>query len=81
MERTPIKTQHLVMAQRIISFVQEQGWDIEAIAIARYDDNENPLIGAGEGEDWKGPKLKWSLRLSVAPRDDDSVKVPVKEPI
>lgn len=74
MTRTPITNQHLVIAQRIISFVQEQGWDIEGIRIERYDDNENRFLGKPEsGEDWKAPVYRWSLNLSVAPRDDDKL--------
>ncbi|HJW31562.1 MAG TPA: hypothetical protein VJ508_20180 [Saprospiraceae bacterium] len=76
MERLPITSQHLVIAQRIISFVQEQGWDIEGVSIERYDERDNPFVGRVEGDDWKGPKIKWALRLAVSPRDFDEVKVP-----
>lgn len=76
MERSPITSDQLVIAQRIISFVQEQGWDIEGISIERFDENYNPLVGKVDGDEWKGRKLKWALRLSVSPRDFDTVKVP-----
>ena len=79
MEKLPITSQHLVIAQRIVDFVQQQGWDVDGIHIQRYDDNDHPLIGKTEGDEWKGAKIKWSLRLEVAPRDDDTIKVPAKE--
>lgn len=81
MERLPITNQHLVIAQRIISFVQEQGWDIETVSIERYDERDNPFVGRVEGDDWKGAKIKWALRLSVAPKDEAEVKKNVPTPI
>lgn len=78
MERSPITSDQLVIAQKIISFVQEQGWDIEGISIERFDENYNPLIGKDDGDTWKGKKLKWALRLSVSPRDFETVKTQTK---
>lgn len=80
-QRLPITNDHLVIAQRIISFVQKQGWDIEGLSIERYDGRDNPLIGTEEGDAWKGKKLKWMLRLTVGPRDDEEFKVPKKDPL
>lgn len=73
MQKQAITSQHLAMAQKIIAFVQEQGWDVDGIEVYRYDDNAHAMIGDVPGEDWKGKELKWGLRLSVAPRDDAEV--------
>lgn len=75
MERLPITSKHLAIAQRIISFVQEQGWDVNGISIERFDERANPFIDH-QGEEWKERKLKWALSLSVMPRDEEEVKVP-----
>lgn len=79
MKLVPITQQHLVVAQKIIMFVQELGWDVDTISIERYDDNDRPFLGKDDADGWKGQKLKWHLRLGVAPRDDDEIKVPVKQ--
>lgn len=80
MPNLPITSTHLQIAQRIIEFVQAQGWDIEGIEIHRYDDNDKPFIGKDAADAWKGEVRKWTLRLSVAPRDDGTELVPKKEP-
>lgn len=72
MKMVPITSQHLEIAQRIVSFVQEQGWDIHGMEIDRYNARENPFIDS-QGEDWKGPKINWSLTIRVGPREDDEV--------
>ena len=68
----PITNSQWAIAQKIIEFVQAQGWDITALGIERYDAGQ--LFGRStEGEEWKGKDLKWSLSLSVAPRDDEEM--------
>jgi hypothetical protein len=78
MKMLPITSQHLLIAQKIVSFVQEQGWDITGLEITRYNERNHPLLGEDEGESWKGAKMKWHLHISTAPRDNEEV-VPVTE--
>ena len=70
----PITNQHWVIAQKIIAFVQEQGWDITGLSIERYDAGTR-FGEVPEGEAWKGKDLRWSLNISVAPRDDEEMVV------
>jgi len=80
MKKMAITNTHLTIAQRIIAFVQEQGWDVDGIEIYRYDPQENPFSANESGEDWKSRKIKWGLRLSVGPRNDDEL-VPKKQTV
>jgi hypothetical protein len=71
-----IASEELAVAQRIIEFVQAQGWDVEGIEVYRYED-----IGPFEhAEKWQRPARKWGLSIKVAPRDDEEPSpVPARE--
>jgi hypothetical protein len=79
MSKTKITQTHLAVAQAIINFVQEHGWDVDGIEIYRYDADASPFSrGSDPGDEWKeGRKIKWGLALRVGPRDDEEL-VPVK---
>jgi len=78
MNTPPISSDHLLIAQRIIAFVQEQGWDIHTIHIERYVDH--PFFGGllpEAGEEWKakvGVERKWAMNIVVGPRDEKELK-------
>lgn len=74
MNTPPISSDHLLIAQRIIAFVQEQGWDIHTIHIERY--MEQSWMPTESGDDWKakGAERKWAMNIIVGPRDDKELK-------
>jgi len=65
MKKTPITQEHLSTAQKIISFVQGLGWDIERMEICRWDDRDP------DDQSWKAAHMHWSLLLSCSPKPEE----------
>ena len=76
MNTPPISSDHLLIAQRIIAFVQEQGWDIHALHIDRFQEQPFFVMPTESGDEWKAKtaERKWAMNIVVGPRDEKELK-------
>jgi hypothetical protein len=73
LRESTITQEQLRLAQRIIAFVQEQGFDVESLEFYRSGRDE-----LTSGEEWK--ERRWGFSLSASPREQVKKKTPKPEP-
>lgn len=71
-----VTSDHMQIMQRIVAFVQEQGWEIRTVNIQREREGLSIFSGGEALEEWKksGMPHRWNLMIECGPRPEKELQ-------
>lgn len=63
----------MAIMQKIVIFIQEQGWEITTLEISRYNAAEDHF--GPRPEKWEKEDAVWALSISTKPKRAEDIKV------